>query len=440
MRWIALFLVIVSSGLHAQDTTRLSLQFLGDIMQHDSQISAAFNKETGTHDYTECFQYIQPVLEAADLTIGNLELTFAGPPYKGYPQFSAPDALLTTLKNVGIDILVTANNHSMDRGRLGVERTIHLLDSMQMPHTGTFLNVEDRSVRYPLWIEKNGVSLAILNYTYGTNGIPVTPPNFVNRIDTLQVQADLELCRQKTPDAIVVFFHWGSEYQNMPNEWQKKIAEFCFRNGAKLVIGSHPHVLQPAEWHVEKDQVVAYSLGNFVSGQRDRYRNGGTILQIELEKVAYDSVARTRVKSANYELQYVYRNAQRKYFILPARLFENDTLVVREEKERQQLKEFVADSRMLFSKNNIHVEESAKIYQRDTMSYQLVTDSLYSSVQTLADFYGVERDSIAGNWCIGVFYDLETAEAARNQFLEKQADLKMTIVRAINRRRERKSD
>lgn len=440
MRWIALILFFVSSALNAQDTTRVSLQFLGDIMQHDSQISAAYNKESASYDYSACFQYIKPILESADLTIGNLELTFAGPPYKGYPQFSAPDALLTTLKDVGIDLLVTANNHSMDRGRLGVERTIHLLDSLQVPHTGTFLNEADRSSRYPLWIEKNGITLALLNYSYGTNGIPITPPNIVNLIDTVQIRTDLEVSKGKKPDAIVVFFHWGSEYQNMPNSWQRKIADFCFRNGAKLVIGSHPHVLQPAEWHAERDQLVAYSLGNFVSGQRDRYRNGGMILQIELEKVVHDSVADTRVTAANYELQYVYRNAQRKYFILPARLFEKDTVLIQEEKERLQLKEFVADSRLLFQKNNIHVEESAKNYQEDSISYRLATDSLSATVQPLLDFYGVEEDSMAADWLIGIFYDLETAEAARRQFLEKQPELKLKIVKVVNRRRQWPTD
>src|SRR5688572_4140801 len=122
----------------AQDTTRLSLLFLGDIMQHDSQIADAYNKNTGIYDYTPCFEYIKPYIEAVDLAIGNLEVTLAGKPYKGYPQFSAPDELLVAMKNIGVDVLVTANNHCVDRGRAGLERTIAMLDSFGIQHTGTF--------------------------------------------------------------------------------------------------------------------------------------------------------------------------------------------------------------------------------------------------------------------------------------------------------------
>src|SRR5687767_6582464 len=116
-------LVLVFLGLSsaAQDTTRLSLLFLGDIMQHDSQIADAYDQNKGTYDYRPCFQYVKPYIEAVDLAIGNLEVTLAGKPYKGYPQFSAPDELLVALKDVGMDVIVTANNHSVDRGRAGVE-------------------------------------------------------------------------------------------------------------------------------------------------------------------------------------------------------------------------------------------------------------------------------------------------------------------------------
>jgi poly-gamma-glutamate capsule biosynthesis protein CapA/YwtB (metallophosphatase superfamily) len=174
--------LFTSHGVLAQDTTRLSLLFAGDIMQHDSQIAAAYDPLTKKHDYNPCFQYIAPLIQSADIAIGNLELTLAGPPYKGYPQFSAPDALAETLKAAGFDALVTANNHCVDRGRKGIERTIDVLDTLHIPHTGTFKDSTTRSKAYPLIIEKKGFRLSLLNYTYGTNGIPVPQPSIVNQI------------------------------------------------------------------------------------------------------------------------------------------------------------------------------------------------------------------------------------------------------------------
>ncbi|HMR58129.1 MAG TPA: CapA family protein, partial [Cyclobacteriaceae bacterium] len=181
-------LFCLSKVISAQDTTRLSLFFAGDIMQHDSNIAAAYNPVTKKYDYSACFEYVAPIIRSADLAIGNLELTLAGAPYKGYPQFSAPDALATELKKSGFDVLVTANNHSLDRRRKGLERTLKVLDSLQIIHTGTFNDSSARAQTYPLIIEKNGFKLSLLNYTYGTNGIPVTKPNIVNLIDTIQIK------------------------------------------------------------------------------------------------------------------------------------------------------------------------------------------------------------------------------------------------------------
>lgn len=350
---------IISSAL-AQDTTRISLLFLGDLMQHDSQIKAAYNLSAKQYDYRSCFQFVKPYLSSADLAIGNLEVTLAGPPYKGYPQFSAPDELALTLKDAGMDVLVTANNHCLDRGRKGLERTIMMLDSLDIIHTGTFRDTVERMNDYPMLFEKNGFSFALLNYTYGTNGIPVTKPNVVNTLDTAVIRKDIIKAKQAAPDVIIVFTHWGAEYQSLPNKWQKDVTEFCFRLGVKLVIGAHPHVLQPMEWRKENDQLVAYSLGNFVSGQRDRYKNGGAMLQIDLMKIAQDSVSTTRIDSAGYILEWVYRTAdtKRDYYILPIPAFEHDTTAfIKDEASRLAFKTFMEDSRKLFKKHNVNLEE-----------------------------------------------------------------------------------
>ncbi|MFZ6014367.1 MAG: CapA family protein, partial [Bacteroidota bacterium] len=280
-------LVFLVTGTGAQDTTRLSLLFLGDIMQHDSQISDAYDHVRKKYDYSPCFQFVKRYTQAADLALGNLELTLAGPPYKGYPQFSSPDELLVALKDIGMDVLVTANNHCVDTGKKGLERTILMLDSLDILHTGTFVDEVEKMNLHPLLINRNGFKLALLNYTFSTNGLPVTKPNIVNMIDTAAIGKDLAVAQKSSPDAIIVFTHWGIEYQSLPSASQKAVTQYCFDHGAQLVIGAHPHVLQPMEWRKDKNQLVTYSLGNFVSGQRKRYTDGGGMIVVDLQKITY---------------------------------------------------------------------------------------------------------------------------------------------------------
>lgn len=357
--------LLLSCALHAQDTTRLSLLFVGDIMGHDSQIASAYDAVTKKYDYTSCFQFIKPYLEAADLTLGNLEVTLAGPPYKGYPQFSSPDELAITLKDVGFDALVTANNHCVDRGRKGLERTIAMLDSFNIPHTGTFVDQVNRLNDHPLIIEKNGFRLSLLNYTYGTNGIPVTKPNIVNMLDTAVMRKDLLKAKSQNPDAIIVFTHWGEEYQSLPSKQMKNLTDFCFKHGAKMVIGAHPHVIQPMEWRKDKDQFVVYSLGNFVSGQRKRYTDGGAMAYLELEKINFkpDSSV-TTIDSAGYYFQWVHRtvDAHKDYYIIPGRKFETDSIAfVKDLASQEACKLFLKDSRELYRKHNVNVMEISEL-------------------------------------------------------------------------------
>ena len=146
-------------------TDTLSLLFAGDLMQHQGQINAA-RTATGGYDYSSYFEYVKDEIQSADFAIANLEVTLGGKPYKGYPAFSAPDEYLTAIHNAGFNVLITANNHSLDRGRKGLERTIQLIDSLKIPHAGTYLNAEERENKYPLLLEKKGFRIAILNYTY----------------------------------------------------------------------------------------------------------------------------------------------------------------------------------------------------------------------------------------------------------------------------------
>jgi len=435
---LLVLLLIIGFTTSAQDTTRLSLLFVGDIMQHDSNIAAAFDPITNEYDYSACFEYMAPILQAADLTIGNLELTLAGPPYKGYPQFSAPDALALELKRSGFDILVTANNHSLDRRRKGLERTIKVLDSLHIPHTGTFKDSLEKVSVYPLIIRRNGFQLSLLNYTYGTNGIPVSKPNIVNMIDTISIKMDLAKARAQKSDAIIVFMHWGAEYQSLPNTEQKRLAALCLREGAKLLIGAHPHVLQPMIWNKSDDQLIAYSLGNFVSGQRPRYRDGGAMLWIDLQKITRDSISTTSIKNAEYELEWVKKSSD-KFVMMPVRYFEGDTLFVREKTSRDAFALFTKDARELFSKYNSNIREKHYTVQ-DTLIYSVRLEStpLLDSAMLedpMLKFWGIEKIEQEANqftWVAGTFYDYEIARQALLDIVNKTSFRGARILRRVD--------
>lgn len=277
--------------LSAQTDT-LRLIFAGDIMGHEPQIKSAEVIPNKKYDYSACFKYVKPVIDRADLAIANLELTLPGkPPYTGYPMFRSPDELAKAVKDAGFDILVTANNHSNDSRAPGVINTINTLNELGIQHTGTFKSLEERSITYPLMLYKNNFKLALLNYTYGTNGMPTTAPTVVNLIDTVQIKKDLAEARARKPHYIIVVMHWGLEYQLKENAEQRNLARLMIREGADMVIGSHPHVVQPIRMErVEmadgsyKEALVVYSLGNFISNQRKPNTDGGIMFQVDLLK------------------------------------------------------------------------------------------------------------------------------------------------------------
>ncbi len=296
----------------------LKLVFAGDIMGHDTQIASALAAGEGVYDYKPCFQYLRPYLQEADLVIGNLEVTFAGPPYKGYPAFSSPDELADALHWAGFDILVNANNHALDRGQKGLLRTIDQLDQRELLQTGTFPDPARKESHYPMVVEKNGIRIALLNYTYGTNGLKESPPVLVNRIDQVQIQLDLEKAATAEPDFILVTMHWGSEYQLNENSQQRDLARFMFRHGADAIIGSHPHVVQPIRGEGAGDLVV-YSMGNLISNQRSRYRDGGILFEMELVKGS----AGTEIRNPAYLPVWVWKPGTEKgtlFTLVPANM------------------------------------------------------------------------------------------------------------------------
>ena len=287
---------------------QLKLLFVGDLMQHQAQIDAA-HRPDGSYDYSHCFSLVKERIENADLAIGNFEVTLGGKPYRGYPQFSAPDEYLYAMKETGFDILATANNHSLDRHRRGLERTLHLIDSVGLAAVGTYRDAEDRANRYPLLVEKNGLRIALLCATYGTNGIPATPPNIVNSLNQEELEADIHTARAMRPDAIIAIVHWGNEYQRQPTAEQQDLAQWFIDQGVDHVIGSHPHVVQPIKLMPHNNyptrHAIVYSLGNYVSNMSIAHGDVGLCVELTLEKIGHT----TRLKELDYHFVWTERAA-----------------------------------------------------------------------------------------------------------------------------------
>ncbi|MHA7102472.1 CapA family protein [Roseivirga pacifica] len=362
MKYLKLSALVISLGLFFSEAkaqkTQIDLLFIGDVMGHDAQIVSAYDSATQVFGYNEVFAPIQHLMQAPDFTIANLEVTLAGAPYGGYPQFSSPDELAVALKNSGVDVLVTANNHSVDRRKQGILRTIDVLDSLEIQHTGTFKDDVDRAKNNLLLLEKNDIKLGLLNYTYGTNGIPVPAPTVVNLIDTTAMKEDILLAKQQSLDKLIVFLHWGKEYVHLPNKGQKQLAKFLFNQGVDIIIGSHPHVLQPMEIKetATGKQFIAYSLGNFVSNQRTQPRDGGAMVKLTLAK----ENGKTEIANHGYYLTWVNKTflpKRAKFEILSTAEVEANEYKGLSDFSRNKMKSFVDSSRVLFQKHNIGVEE-----------------------------------------------------------------------------------
>jgi poly-gamma-glutamate synthesis protein (capsule biosynthesis protein) len=341
----------------SRDDNAITLIFAGDVMQHSTQFNGALRND-GVYDFEPCFRLIKDEIAAADLAIANLEVPLAGKPYSGYPAFSGPDEIAMDLKKTGFDVLVTANNHSCDKGAKGVERTVKMLDSFGIAHTGMFRSKRERAERYPLIVDVKNFKIAVLNYTYSINGMSAGAM-LVNMIDSAQIIEDIGTARLSSPDIIIAFMHWGDEYKRYPNDEQKKLTDMFFRNGVNLVIGAHPHVVQSMEKRYSTngrcDKLVAYSLGNFVSNQPFLNTDGGAILKINMMK----DDAGVRITWAGYNLIWVYKpkeNGKTRHYILPVADYENAPEKLNATFQKD-IKRFANNARTLLNKENIGVGE-----------------------------------------------------------------------------------
>ncbi|MDE6322887.1 MAG: CapA family protein [Paramuribaculum sp.] len=294
--------------------------FAGDAMQHEKQLNAA--KRTGNvYDFSDYYKGIEPYIKSADLAVVNLETPIAGAPYSGYPCFNAPDSYLAQLKTSGFDFILAANNHTLDRRDRGLRGTIDRLNAEGLPYVGIYRNRAERDSVCPVVCDVNGFKIAFLNYTYGTNGIPVQGDVVVDYIDRKQIAEDVRKAKDSGAEIIAACMHWGIEYVLLPNQEQKQLADFLEDQGVDLIIGGHPHVIQPMEMRYnrkyDKKVFVVYSLGNFVSAMKKDDTQGGAMVRVRLRR---DDSGRAVVDTATYRLVFVTHPSasDKSYRVLPA--------------------------------------------------------------------------------------------------------------------------
>jgi poly-gamma-glutamate capsule biosynthesis protein CapA/YwtB (metallophosphatase superfamily) len=301
---------------------------VGDIMMHDTQTRSGYDPKRQTYNFDSFFTPVKNILSTGDWVIGNLETPLAGEDvggYTGYPLFNAPPQLLDAAKKAGFNILTTANNHALDRGEKGVIKTIANIRDRQIAATGTARSAAEGD--RVLISTKNNISLAILAYTYGTNGIPIPKGKdyLVSLIDEKKIVKDIAKARKKGADAIAISLHFGEEYQRQPNPQQQQLVENLLKAGADIVLGSHPHVVQPYKIFTFKRKdgktrkaVAIYSMGNFISGQARNYTDLGVIFQVTIRKKNPEKTTEiTGIKTMPTWVHRYTLNDRLKYRVLP---------------------------------------------------------------------------------------------------------------------------
>lgn len=287
-----------------EEAISLRISAVGDVMVHKTQLPAQYDSSTGAYNFDNNFQYLVPYIDQADLALFNLETTFAGGTYTGYPAFNSPESLASALKKAGFDVALTSNNHIMDKGLAGMKRTLEMTRKAGLATAGTRLEGEKN---YSLVDVKN-IKIGIVSYSYETpkvGGVPTINGSHIaseawpllNTFSYYNLDQDLLKVKQSIQDAradgaelVICYFHWGEEYQRSPNEYQQHIARQAAGFGADIIFASHPHVLQGIELldNNGKKVPVFYSMGNLISNQRletldNRYTEQGMIAEVDLQ-------------------------------------------------------------------------------------------------------------------------------------------------------------
>ena len=279
---------------------------LGDILCHNDLYNDAYDSSTDSYNFSYIFDDIKYYTQTGSLTIGNLDTCFAGSD-KGYnhsPVYNSPDALADSIKSLGVDVLTTANNHCLDTGYEGLERTINVLNSADVPHLGTYTSQEERDKVFIKYVK--GVKIAVLDYTFGVNSasIPEDKKFCVNLIDKDLISSDIEKAKSASADVIIACMHWGDAYSTSVNDEQKDLSDFLFQKGVDVILGNHPECVEPFEKRVvtledgtQKDCFVAYALGDFIADSKEDITKNSIILNLEMTKNTNGTLS---IDGANY--------------------------------------------------------------------------------------------------------------------------------------------
>ncbi|WP_141433089.1 CapA family protein [Bacillus sp. 03113] len=308
---------------------KVTLGAIGDILIHDRVYNMV--KTSNGFDFKPLFNEVKPYLLKPDILLANQETILGGEELglSSYPMFNSPQEVGDALKDAGVDICSTANNHALDKGEKGLLTSIQYLNKIGLEHVGTFeSSADEKQIRI---LNQNGIKIAYLAYTYGTNGIPVPKDKdyLIHLIDKNKMSNEIKLAKSRA-DIVVMSLHWGVEYQRFPNDEQKELAQFLVNEGVDIIFGSHPHVLQPMEWITTVDGrkgLVVYSLGNFLSGQKDDYKDIGGIATVEVKKTTKDGIASISLSNPAFFPTYVAKTADGVYKTVPLEKAEANGLI-----------------------------------------------------------------------------------------------------------------
>ncbi|MEG9297664.1 CapA family protein [Mangrovibacillus sp. Mu-81] len=309
---------IPSEGKTMKSTATIAA--IGDILLHDRVYEDA--QAGSNYDFSPMFAQVEDMLANPDFLIANQESTPGGSEIglSSYPLFNSPKEIVKSLQEVGVDAVTTANNHSLDQGEEGLLSAIDYYEKISMPYVGAFKNQKDQEKIRTFNV--NGIKFALLSYTYGTNGIPVPDGKdyLVNLLDEKKMIAEIKKAKTLDIDLVVMSLHWGNEYQRFPTDEQQRLAKVLTENGADIIFGHHPHVLQPIQTYKTSDgreAVVIYSLGNFLSGQKDDYKDIGGMATVQVEKKRNPAGAVISYPSIDFQPTFVAQVNYTNYRIYP---------------------------------------------------------------------------------------------------------------------------
>ncbi|MBS4207412.1 CapA family protein [Bacillus sp. FJAT-50079] len=299
--------------------TEATIGGIGDILIHDWVYEDA--KTDGGYDFHSMFSPVRTLLQKPDFLIANQESIPGGTEIgiTSYPSFNSPHEIIDALMDAGVDMVTTANNHTLDRGERAILSAIDYYEQKNLPYTGSFKSPEDKEEMRI--INVSGIRIAVLAYATHFNGIriPEGKDYLVSVLEPNQVLADIEKAKQQA-DVTLLALHWGDEYVRQPNATQKELAKQFIEAGADIILGHHPHVLQPMEWIEQSDGkrgLVIYSLGNFLSGQIWDYKDVGGMVEIKVRKEIENGETTTSIEHVELYPTFTASKNFRNYEIYP---------------------------------------------------------------------------------------------------------------------------